>query len=247
MACGRDEEGAGRKVRNKRQAVAVVSGGMDSATLAYLLDSQGYSLHLLSIDYGQRHVKEIEYARRCAESLGASFDVADISRVGCLLSGSALTDDIDVPHGHYTASSMAVTVVPNRNAIMLSIAYGVAASLGASVVAAAMHSGDHPVYPDCRPEFVESFEAMQHKAIEGLTDEPVRLYTPFMGKNKTEIVEIGDRLGVPYADTWSCYEGGELHCGRCGTCVERKEAFHEAGVEDPTEYTDPVYGLDLTG
>jgi 7-cyano-7-deazaguanine synthase len=201
------------------EAVAVVSGGMDSATLAYLLDSQGYSLHLLSIDYGQRHVKEIEYARRCAGRLGASFDVADVSKIGRLLSGSALTDkNIAVPHGHYTASNMAVTVVPNRNAIMLAIAYGVAAAREASVVAAAMHSGGHPVYPDCRPEFVDSFEAMQHRAIEGLTHETISLYTPFIHENKSGIIMIGASLGVPYADTWSCYEGGELHCGRCGTC-----------------------------
>ncbi len=221
-----------------KRAVAIVSGGMDSVTLAYLLNSEGYDLHLLSVDYGQRHKKEISYAERCAERLGASFDVVDISGVGKLLSGSALTDDIDVPHGHYAEKTMAVTVVPNRNAIMLSIAYGVAVAREAQVVATAVHAGDHYVYPDCRPEFIEAFDAMQQKAVEGFGDSKLHLYTPFVHKTKAQIAEVGASLGVPYEDTWSCYEGGQVHCGLCGTCTERKEAFELAGVPDPTIYQD---------
>lgn len=217
-------------------AVVIVSGGMDSVTLAYLLNSEGYDLHLLAMDYGQRHVKEIGYAKRCAGRLGARFDFVDISGVGRLLGGSALTDDIDVPHGHYAADNMAVTVVPNRNAIMLSIAYGVAVAREATLVAAAVHAGDHYVYPDCRPEFIEAFDKMQREAVEGFGDESLRLHTPFVGSTKADIVEVGAKLDVPYEDTWSCYEGGELHCGLCGTCTERKEAFVLAGVPDPTEY-----------
>lgn len=205
-------------------------------TLAYLLASEGYELHLLALDYGQRHVKEIGYARRCAERLGAGFDVVDISGVGRLLGGSALTDDIDVPHGHYAAENMAVTVVPNRNAIMLSIAYGVAVARNAVLVATAVHAGDHYVYPDCRPKFIEAFDKMQRAAVEGFGDEALHLYTPFINITKAEIVEIGAKLKVPYADTWSCYEGGELHCGLCGTCTERKEAFELVGITEPTEY-----------
>ena len=220
----------------RREAVAIVSGGMDSVTLAHMLSSEGYGLHLISVDYGQRHRKEIHYARRCAGRLGARFDVVDISGVGRLLSGSALTDDVDVPHGHYAASNMAVTVVPNRNAIMLSIAYGVAVARGAALVAAAVHAGDHYVYPDCRPGFVEAFEKMQREAVEGFGDEFLHLYTPFIRKTKAEIVELGAELAVPYEDTWSCYEGGDVHCGLCGTCNERREAFKLAGVPDPTEY-----------
>jgi 7-cyano-7-deazaguanine synthase len=158
--------------------------------------------------------------------------------VGHLLSGSALTDDIEVPHGHYAAENMAVTVVPNRNAIMLSIAYGVAVARGARLVAAAVHAGDHYVYPDCRPQFVEAFDAMQRQAVEGFGDPDLRLHAPFIHKSKAEIVEIGTSLGVPYEDTWSCYEGGEIHCGLCGTCTERKEAFQLAGVPDPTKYRE---------
>jgi 7-cyano-7-deazaguanine synthase len=211
--------------------------GKGTSPTAYLLASEGYELHLVSVDYGQRHRKEIAYAERCAERLNASFDVADISKLGGLLSGSALTDDIDVPHGHYAAENMAVTVVPNRNAIMLSVAYGVAVARSASLVACAVHAGDHYVYPDCRPGFIEAFDRMQRRAVEGFGDPNLRLYAPFMHKTKAEIVNVGTALGVPYEDTWSCYEGGKLHCGLYGTCDERKEAFRLAGVPDPTEYS----------
>jgi 7-cyano-7-deazaguanine synthase len=223
-------------MKRDKRAVAIVSGGMDSVTLAYLLHSEGYELHLLSVDYGQRHRKEISYAKRCAERLGAAFDVADISGVGRLLSGSALTGDVEVPHGHYAAENMAVTVVPNRNAIMLAVAYGVAVARGAKLVACAVHAGDHYVYPDCRPGFIEAFEAMQREAVEGFGDSELRLYAPFVHKTKSQIVEVGAALGVPYEETWSCYEGGEVHCGLCGTCNERKEAFELASIPDPTEY-----------
>lgn len=220
----------------RKEALAVVSGGMDSVTLAHLLDSEGYDLHLLCFDYGQRHKKEISYAQLCAKRLTASFDIADISGVGRLLSGSALTDDVGVPHGHYAAENMAVTVVPNRNAIMLSIAYGVAVARDSALVACAVHAGDHYVYPDCRPQFIEVFDTMERRAVEGFGDPSLHLHAPFIEKTKAEIVEIGSRLGVPYEDTWSCYEGGDLHCGLCGTCNERKEAFQLAGVPDPTTY-----------
>ncbi len=218
------------------RAVAIVSGGMDSVTLAYLMASEGYDLHLLSFDYGQRHRRELEYAKLCAERLDAKFDVVDISGVGRLLGGSALTDDVSVPHGHYAASNMAITVVPNRNAILLSIAYGVAVAEDAKMVATGVHAGDHFVYPDCRPGFIQAFDAMQKKAVEGFGDESLRLYAPFVEWSKADIVAAGVELGVPYADTWSCYEGGEVHCGRCGTCVERREAIQLTGVRDPTVY-----------
>ena len=219
-----------------KRAIAIVSGGMASVTLAYLLASEGFSLHLLSFDYGQRHLKELEYADLCAERLDAEFDLVDISGVGRLLKGSALTDDVPVPHGHYAAPNMSITVVLNRNAIMLSIAYGVAVAEGAEVVATGVHTGDHFVYPDCRPEFIRAFDAMQKEAVEGFGDESLRLYAPFLKWSKADIVAAGVKLGVPYTDAWSCYEGGEVHCGECGTCVERREAFELAGVQDPTVY-----------
>lgn len=213
-------------------AVAVVSGGLDSVTLAYLLAARGYHLHLLSFDYSQRHKKEIGFARACAEALGAEYTVVDLSSLGPLLSGSALTSSIPVPDGHYAASTMAVTIVPNRNAIFLSIAFGIGVAERAEAVGIGVHAGDHYIYPDCRPAFLTAFGAMQEKASPG---GPI-LLSPFQYLKKSEIVKIGAGLSVPYEKTWSCYKGGEKHCGRCGTCVERKEAFTLSGVADPTEY-----------
>jgi 7-cyano-7-deazaguanine synthase len=134
---------------------------------------------------------------------------------------------------------MKVTVVPNRNAIMLAVAFGVAAAKDAEAVATAVHGGDHFIYPDCRPDFIDAFQKMQNAALDGYAN--VRLYTPFVHVPKSEIVVEGAKVKTPFADTWSCYKGGEVHCGRCGTCVERREAFHIAGVEDPTDYADPDY------
>ena len=214
--CGAERSENARKiVKRSERAVAVVSGGMDSVTLAYMLDSEGYDLHIISVDYGQRHRKEISYAERCANRLEAVFNVADISGIGRLLSGSALTDGVEVPHGRYAAENMAVTVVPNRNAIMLSIAYGVAVAQNALLVACAVHTGDHFVYPDCRPRFVDSFDRMQREAVEGFGNPGLHLRAPFLDKSKAQIIEIGAALDVPYEETWTCYEG----------CV-----FQQAGV-----------------
>jgi 7-cyano-7-deazaguanine synthase len=220
-----------------KKAIAIVSGGMDSVTLAYLLTSEGYDLHLLSFDYGQRHRKELEFAASCAGVLGARHNVVDLSSLTALLKGSALTDaGIAIPDGHYAHENMKITVVPNRNAMMLSIAYAVAVAEGAVVVGAGIHAGDHAIYPDCRPAFTVVFDAMQRLAVEGFGDPSLRLYTPFVDITKAGIVTIGHRLGVDYKATWSCYKGGEVHCGTCGTCVERREAFELAGVPDPTRY-----------
>ena len=219
-------------------AVAIVSGGLDSVTLAHLLASHGHSLHLVAFDYGQRHKKELAFARECATRLGAAYDVVDITTLTPLIGGSALTDQtIAVPHGHYAAPSMAITVVPNRNAIMLALAYGAAVADGATVVATGVHAGDHFIYPDCRPEFIEKFDAMQRAAVAGFGHPDLHLLAPFIAASKSDIVRIGADLGVPFERTWSCYEGGKIHCGQCGTCVERKEAFAGAGVPDPTAYT----------
>jgi 7-cyano-7-deazaguanine synthase len=225
------------KAKPKKLAVAIVSGGLDSVTLAYFLKDANYDLHMLAFDYGQRHVRELYFAHRAAERLGATFDVIDLSSIGALLGGSSLTDmSIPVPDGHYEAESMKSTVVPNRNAIMLTIAYGVAVARQANVVATGVHGGDHYIYPDCRPEFVNAFDLMQRYAVDGFAKRDLHLYTPFIAKKKQDIVTTGHVLGVPFYDTWSCYKGGERHCGTCGTCVERKEAFILAGVPDSTDY-----------
>jgi len=217
-------------------AVAIVSGGLDSVTLAHLLHAEGYALHLLSFNYGQRHKKELAFAEHCASRLDARYDVIDLSALGGFLKGSALTDTIPVPDGHYADSTMAITVVPNRNAIMLTIAYGIAVAEQAEVVAIGAHAGDHYIYPDCRPAFITAFDAMQKTAVEGFGNPNLRLEAPFMHMAKQQIIRLGSVLGVPYADTWSCYKGGDKHCGTCGTCFERREAFQLAHVPDPTDY-----------
>lgn len=224
------------------KTLVICSGGLDSVTLAYKCAAAGELVGLVSFDYGQRHSCELEYAARAAIALDTRHDIVDISAIGALLTGSALTDDVDVPDGHYAQDSMKVTVVPNRNAIMLTIAYGIAASRAATHVATAVHGGDHFIYPDCRPDFIDAFATMQNFALDGVAD--IAPYTPYLNKTKADIAAEGARLGVPIIDTWSCYKGGDVHCGRCGTCVERREAFHLAGVDDPTIYADASYWLD---
>ncbi|WP_050603928.1 7-cyano-7-deazaguanine synthase QueC [Ruegeria sp. 6PALISEP08] len=217
----------------------VCSGGLDSVSLAHVLAAEGNLSRLISFDYGQRHTKELGFAAQCAERLGVPHHVIDLRSVGASLTGSALTDDLDVPDGHYEEETMKVTVVPNRNAIMLTIAYGIAAANGDAAVATAVHGGDHFIYPDCRPGFTDAFDAMQRAALDGYAD--IALHVPFVHRSKSEIVAEGARVNTPFAETWSCYKGGDRHCGRCGTCVERREAFDLAGVEDPTVYEDPEF------
>ncbi len=227
------------------KTVVVCSGGLDSVTLAHVVADTRELTRLVSFDYGQRHAKELEFAARAATRLGVPHDVIDMRGIGAVLTGSALTqDDVDVPDGHYAEDTMRITVVPNRNAIMLTVAYGIAAAHGDNAVATAVHGGDHFIYPDCRPEFTRAFEVMQNHALDGYAN--VSLFTPFVDIPKADIVTVGARHHVPFADTWSCYKGGQHHCGRCGTCVERREAFAIAGVDDPTTYDDPDYWQTVT-
>ena len=221
------------------KTLVVCSGGLDSVSLAHSIAAERDLIGLLSFDYGQRHRKELGFAALCAERLGVPHQVLDISGIGRSLSGSALTDDVAVPDGHYAEETMRTTVVPNRNAIMLAIAFGIASARGADAVAVAVHGGDHFIYPDCRPGFIDAFQAMQDHALEGYGN--IRVLAPYVHQPKSAIVADGARHGTPFALTWSCYKGGELHCGRCGTCVERREAFHIAGVSDETVYEDPDF------
>lgn len=219
------------------KAIAIVSGGMDSITLVYRLLEDGYNVHLVSFDYGQRHKKELNSARYFAQTLNLRHDVIDISHIQPLLKGSSLTDaNVPVPHGHYAEETMRATVVPNRNAIMLSIAWGVAVAEKADIVATAVHSGDHFIYPDCRPAFIDSLNAALRIGMEGHRTDGLHLYTPYLTVDKTAIARDGKTLGVPYHHTWTCYEGGDIHCGLCGACQERQEALTTAGVQDETPY-----------
>lgn len=221
------------------KTLVVCSGGMDSVTLAYHVTCTHHLSRLVSFNYGQRHSRELDCARAAADALSVPIDVLDISTIGAHLSGSALTDDVEVPDGHYAEDSMKVTVVPNRNAIMMAIAFGIASARKLDAVATAVHGGDHFIYPDCRPGFIQAFQTMQNEALDGLGE--IELYTPYVQRSKADIARDGAALSVPFAETWSCYKGGAVHCGRCGTCVERREAFALAGVDDPTVYADPDY------
>jgi 7-cyano-7-deazaguanine synthase len=217
-----------------KSALIVLSGGMDSSVLAFKLAAEGYSLKAISFNYGQKHrLKEISCAAKQAANLGIEHRIVDLTSITKLFGSSALTDaDSAIPDGHYTADSMKVTVVPNRNMIMLSIAAAWAISLKYHFLAYAAHAGDHSIYPDCRPEFTEAIDA----ALQLADWHKVALLSPFVSLSKADICKIGQTLGINYSETWSCYRGGDKHCGSCGTCVERKEAFEIAGVVDPTQY-----------
>lgn len=223
-----------------RHAIVIASGGLDSTTLAYWIKQHGVSrLTLLSVDYGQRHRTELSYVARTARSLNARDVRLDLQGMSAVLAGSALTDrDVSVPDGDYTAESMATTVVPNRNALLLDLAVALAVSAQADMVTIGAHAGDHAVYPDCRPGFITAYEHAANLANEGFLPEGFQVIAPFLDFRKADIVRLGTELGVPFAQTWSCYRGGEKHCGRCGTCTERKAAFVEACVSDPTEYEE---------
>lgn len=219
-----------------KAAVLCFSGGLDSTTLAAHYASLDHRLLLLSFDYGQRHgQRELKAARAVAGHLEADHRIIDLTSLTGLLIGSSLTDSrVDVPDGHYAEDSMRATVVPNRNAVMANIAVAVGSSTGADVVALGVHAGDHAVYPDCRPAFIGALQDCAAAALHGFHT-PV-IEAPFVYRSKTDIVKLADRLRAPLHLSWSCYKGGVRHCGTCGTCTERKEAFADAGVTDPTEY-----------
>jgi len=217
----------------RTRALVVLSGGMDSVT-ALAWASKAYSeIDALTANYGQRHSREIEAAEWQAEFFGVDHhDVVDLTSVGALLSGSALTDEIDVPRGHYAEPTMKATVVPNRNAILANIAAGVAVAREHDAIVMGVHAGDHAIYPDCRPEFIETLSAML--AIANYS--PIGVDAPFLHFDKLGILRIGHALGVDYSRTWTCYVGGEKSCGTCGSCSERLEAFSLLGRPDPLEY-----------
>lgn len=219
------------------KTVLIYSGGMDSTVLLHSLVEEGHAIHAMGVDYGQRHKKELMYAETNARRLGVPWRIADLSPLRPLLAGSSQTDDsVPVPEGHYAAESMKATVVPNRNMIMLAVAAGYAMSIDAERVAYAAHAGDHAIYPDCRPEFTDALEHAIH-----LSDwRQVSLIRPFILVTKKDIADLGYSLGVDFSETWSCYKGGNFHCGKCGTCVERKEAL---GEKDPTIYMKQVVDI----
>lgn len=220
-------------------AVAVVSGGMDSITMLYMLVDAGYTPHIVSFDYGQKHAfRELHMAAWHASYLELPHLKIPMGNIGSHLRSALTQRDADVPEGHYAAENMKATVVPNRNMIMMSIAAGIMISDTAHMLGVGVHAGDHAIYPDCRPEFIVHMETTLKVANEGFISPEFQIFAPFVNLGKHDIVTIGSKLGVKYDYTWSCYKGGTHHCGKCGTCVERKEAFDLAGVKDPTKYEE---------
>lgn len=214
--------------------VVIYSGGMDSYTLLQKALAQGWRVDALSFDYGQRHSRELDCARAVTEALGIDHEVVDITGIQNLLAGSALTDSKPVPEGHYEEATMKATVVPNRNMILLSLAIGHAVSRGAEAVWYGAHGGDHAIYPDCRPEFIEQMDRVARVA----NYEPVRVEAPFMRFTKGQILGEGLAMDLDYSHTWTCYNGREKACGRCGACTERLEAFAAHAITDPLPYEE---------
>lgn len=206
---------------------------MDSVSALYRAHAESVVVACLSFHYGSKHNdREIPFARWHAGHLGIPHLTIPLAFIGEYFASDLLQSGGEIPKGHYEAENMQKTVVPFRNGIMLSIAAGFAESNGAGGVVIAAHSGDHAIYPDCRAGFMQAMA----EAIRLGTYARLKLVRPFITMTKAEIASEGARLGVDFSKTWSCYVGGETHCGECGTCVERREAFQLAGLPDPTEY-----------
>ena len=218
----------------KQKVVVIYSGGMDSFTVLHKAIEQGKDVYPLTFNYGQRHSKEIDYAARVCQELAVPHKVVDISAINQLMTGSSLPvdSDLDIPQGHYEEDSMKSTVVPNRNMVLLSMAIAYAVSIDANAVYYGAHSGDHAIYPDCRPEFVHKMNEVSQIA----NYEPVDIVSPYIANNKIEILADGLRMGLDYGKSWTCYNGREKACGVCGSCVERLEAFSANDLSDPLSY-----------
>ncbi|WP_337943564.1 7-cyano-7-deazaguanine synthase QueC [Prevotella sp.] len=216
-----------------KDSIIIVSGGMDSVTLLY--DYKDRIALGISFDYGSNHnAKEIPFAKLHCERLGIKHITIPLDFMHQYFKSSLLEGADAIPEGHYQDENMKSTVVPFRNGIMLAIAAGMAESYGLSHVMIANHGGDHAIYPDCRPEFISAMS----NATEAGSYNGVTVLAPYTNITKGDIARRGKELGIDYNETWSCYKGGEKHCGKCGTCFERKEALHYAGIEDTTEYEE---------
>ena len=214
-----------------KKCVIVLSGGPDSATVAYWAKDQGYEIYPITFKYGQIAVKETQAAQKIAEKLGAKTKIINLSALKDIFSGTTSLVNREIP---LTAEFSAPIIVPFRNAIFLSAAVAYAVTVGADKIFYGAQGSDEPFYPDCRREFYEAFE----KAARLGTCEEITIRAPFSGNKKSDLIKEGTKLGVPFILTWSCYLDGPKHCGKCESCVNRKKAFKEAGVADPTKYED---------
>jgi len=217
------------------KGLVILSGGLDSTTVLYKAMNECDEVEAISFNYGQKHKKELEFATFNCRVLKIKHTIVDISNIRDFLK-SSLTSNVEIPKGHYEEESMKSTVVPNRNMIFTSIAAGYALSNKFDFLYLGVHSGDHAIYPDCRPEFIKSIE----NTINIGNYEKIKIITPYINSSKTEIVTDGLKMNVPYAMTWTCYEGKVKACGKCGSCVERLEAFEKNGIKDPLKYEDEI-------
>lgn len=216
-----------------KDSIIILSGGMDSVTMLY--DYRERIAMAVTFNYGSKHnEKEITFARQHCRRLNIPHIVIPLSFMQQYFKSSLLIGGENIPEGHYTDDNMKSTVVPFRNGIMLAIAAGLAESNGLSHVMLANHSGDHAIYPDCRAAFVDAMS----QAIANGTYDGITISAPYTNITKTDIARRGASLGIDYSLTWSCYKGGDKHCGKCGTCVERREALRDAGISDTTEYVE---------
>ena len=222
-------------MNRQQRAIVVFSGGMDSATALWWAMREFGDVAAVSFEYGAKHnARELAAAETICNKLAVPQTVIPLDFIGRNFHSSLLKTGGAIPEGTYNEENMASTVVPFRNGIMLAAAAGLAEDSGFSAVILGNHTGDHAIYPDCRPEFIDGMA----KAIEAGTGGKVKLLSPFCNMTKGEIAALGAKLGVDFSLTWSCYNGREKHCGKCGTCRERREAFREAGLTDPTVYED---------
>ncbi|MBO7595131.1 MAG: 7-cyano-7-deazaguanine synthase QueC [Salinivirgaceae bacterium] len=216
-----------------KDSIIVLSGGLDSTTMLY--EYRERIALAVSFHYGSNHNdRELAFAKLHCERLGIQHLIIPLDFIGRYFNSSLLAGADAIPEGHYNDDNMRSTVVPFRNGIMLSIAAGLAENNGLQYVMIANHAGDHTIYPDCRPEFISAMDA----AIDSGTYNNARILAPYTNITKADIARRGKLLKIDYSETWSCYKGGKVHCGKCGTCVERREALLLAGIDDTTEYED---------
>ena len=215
------------------KALVVLSGGLDSSTALYWAKKQYEEVEAITFYYGSKHNNiEYQYAKKQCEKLDIKLTRINLDFINEYFKSDLLQSGGDIPEGYYNEENMKSTVVPFRNGIMLAVAAGFAESNNCDALVLGNHSGDHAIYPDCRPEFIEGIKMAIYEG----TEKHIEVVSPFCNMSKTDIVKLGSELGVDFSLTYSCYKGGEKHCGKCGTCTERKEAFEQAGVKDPTEY-----------
>jgi len=218
----------------KNRVILIASGGLDSTTLLYRLIDEKKEIFAITFDYGQKHSKEIDFARKNCEKFGIPHNIISLKELtqAGIFGNNSLTSNREIPEGNYADENMMNTVVPNRNMIMLSLALAYGISIGAEEIYYGAHAGDHAIYPDCRPSFVEAMQQIARLCHYW----PIEIRAPYLNISKGDIVKEGMTLNVDYSMTWTCYKGEELACGKCGSCVERLEAFKINGIKDPIKY-----------